>query len=243
MPAPQTPAAQNNSTVAAPTPATTTTAAGSAGTGSTTTTKTTGAGGYQNFKGDGSTGAGWPDKTAWIDFETAFSNNKPTMLTSDSEDEVNKIKDSINSVSASTGVQKEFILAVIIQESRGDVRVGSTAVDHLNPGLMQSHQGVDCIGQTPCPDSVITQMIQDGTGGTSSGDGLKQGLSGSQAIDVYKAARIYNSGSLDPTGDLAANGATPCYSSDIANRLIGFLGDSPCVDANVVPGGSTAPTA
>ena len=98
---------------------------------------------------------------------------------------------------------------------------------------MQSHQGVDCIGQTPCPASVITQMIQDGTGGTSSGDGLKQALTGDQAIDFYKAARIYNSGSLDASGNLATNGATPCYASDIANRLIGFLGDSPCTDADV----------
>ena len=77
-------------------------------------------------------------------------------------------------------------------------------------------------------------MIQDGAGGTSSGDGLQQGISGDQAIDVYKAARIYNSGSLDASGNLATNGATPCYASDIANRLIGFLGDSPCQTADVV---------
>ncbi|KAL8796514.1 MAG: hypothetical protein Q9195_001188 [Heterodermia aff. obscurata] len=156
------------------------------------------------------------------------------MQTFDSGDEINDIKTAINSVSASTGVDARFILAVIMQESRGDVRVGTTSVDHANPGLMQSHQGVDCIGQTPCPASVITQMIQDGAGGTSSGDGLEQALAGgTQAIDVYKAARIYNSGSLDPSGNLATNGATPCYASDVANRLIGFLGDSPCTDADV----------
>ena len=216
----------------------------------------TGGGSYQTFKGDGSTGAGWPDKSAWVAFEDAFGNNKATMQTFDSDDEINDIHDSINSVSSQTGVDSRFILAVMMQESRGNVRVGTTAVDHANPGLMQSHQGVDCIGQTPCPASVITQMIQDGAGGTSSGDGLKQlvnfrassplfsnanseiyfrGISGDQAIDVYKAARIYNSGSLDASGDLATNGATPCYASDIANRLIGFLGDSPCVDADVVP--------
>lgn len=194
----------------------------------------TGGGSYQTFKGDGSTGAGWPDKSAWVAFDDAFSSNQPTMKTFDSDDEINDIKTSIGSVSASTGVDSRFILAVIMQESRGNVRVGTTAVDHANPGLMQSHQGVDCIGQTPCPASVITQMIQDGAGGTSSGAGLEQGISGDQAIDVYKAARIYNSGSLDASGNLATNGATPCYASDIANRLIGFLGDSPCVDADVV---------
>lgn len=233
----QAPVAPNTSAVASIAPEATPVAATSdvaSSENNGTTTTITGGGGYQTFKGDGSLGAGWPDKTAWIDFETAFANNKPTMLATDSEDEVNSIKDSITSVSASTGVQREFILAVIIQESRGDVRVGSTAVSHTNPGLMQSHEGVDCIGQTPCPDSVITQMIQDGAGGTATGDGLKQALAGDQAADVYKAARIYNSGSLDASGDLATNGATPCYSSDIANRLTGFVGDSPCVDADVV---------
>ena len=35
----------------------------------------------------------------------------------------------------------------------------------------------------------------------------------------YIAARLYNSGSVDPSGNLQAGIATHCYSSDIANRL------------------------
>jgi hypothetical protein len=72
-------------------------------------------------------------------------------------------------------------------------------------------------------------MITDGTAGTPSGDGLQQvlgeaanrGTSGSQQF--YVAARIYNSGSVDPSGDLGAGGSTHCYSSDIANRLTGWV--------------------
>lgn len=157
------------------------------------------------------------------------------MLDYDSQDEVDQIKSAIKSISADTDVDERFILAVIMQESRGNVRVGTTSVTHPNPGLMQSHEGVDCIDQTPCPEETISQMIKDGTEGTDKGDGLKQGLTGDDAEAVYKAARIYNSGSPDASGDLAANGATPCYCSDVANRLIGFLGDSPCTDADVVP--------
>jgi len=68
-------------------------------------------------------------------------------------------------------------------------------------------------------------MIQDGAIGTPAGDGLARILNGaSSAQDVYRAARIYNSGSVAPSGDLAnGNGATACYSSDVANRLTGWV--------------------
>ena len=63
-------------------------------------------------------------------------------------------------------------------------------------------------------------------GGTDSGDGLanclnEAGTSDAQAF--YRAARIYNSGSIDSSGDLGAGIATHCYSSDIANRLTGWV--------------------
>lgn len=38
---------------------------------------------------------------------------------------------------------------------------------------------------------------------------------------VYRAARIYNSGRVDPSGDLGKGIATHCYASDVANRLTG----------------------
>jgi len=63
--------------------------------------------------------------------------------------------------------------------------------------------------------------------GTNDGDGLANCLNNAQSTDVsayYKAARIYNSGSIAGSGDLSdANGATACYASDIANRLTGWV--------------------
>lgn len=42
--------------------------------------------------------------------------------------------------------------------------------------------------------------------------------------DAYSAARGYNSGALAKSGDLSdAIGATPCYASDVANRLMGWV--------------------
>ena len=84
----------------------------------------------------------------------------------------------------------------------------------------------------PCPDEVILQMVREGSGGTHEGDGLAQAMNRADvggATAFYQAARIYNSGSLDPSGRLEAGGATHCYASDIANRLKGWvLADREC---------------
>ena len=69
------------------------------------------------------------------------------------------------------------------------------------------------------------QMVQEGAGGTTWGDGLAQCLNKAGTSDVsafYRAARMYNSGSIDESGDLGKGIATHCYASDIANRLTGW---------------------
>lgn len=77
------------------------------------------------------------------------------------------------------------------------------------------------------------QMVRDGVQGTESGDGLMQLLQQADAEDVsryYKAARMYNSGSIAQGGNLDAGIATHCYASDVANRLVGWTeGGDVCV--------------
>lgn len=84
----------------------------------------------------------------------------------------------------------------------------------------------------PCPRDEITGMIQDGTGGTAAGPGLQQLLAQVGVSDVsrfYKAAVLYNSGSIPANGQLEDATATRCYASDVANRLIGWsVGNSGC---------------
>jgi hypothetical protein len=151
----------------------------------------------------------------------------------DSGPEVGEIWNAIESVAQSTGVDHRFILAVIMQESGGCVRVPTTNYGVRNPGLMQDHDGdgtcnSDITGQvqSPCPSSEIQQMIADGAGGTNDGDGLAQCINESgwgNDADFYRAARIYNSGSIASSGNLEDGIATHCYSSDIANRLTGWV--------------------
>jgi hypothetical protein len=91
----------------------------------------------------------------------------------------------------------------------------------------------------PCPASEIYGMLQDGVGGTDAGDGLAgimdelsngtatNGMDFGNATSVtqlyYRAARMYNSGSIDPSGILELGGSTHCYASDVANRLMGWV--------------------
>ncbi|GAB0136310.1 hypothetical protein EsDP_00004615 [Epichloe bromicola] len=94
---------------------------------------------------------------------------------------------------------------------------------------MQSHNGAhSCYNVNPCPEAQLVGMIRDGTTGTPSGQGLQQMLAavgrgaGAGASQYYKAARMYNSGSVAATGLLQDGAATHCYASDIANRLVGW---------------------
>ena len=122
----------------------------------------------------------------------------------------------------------------MMQESGGCSRVITTNYGVSNPGLFQSHDGKGSCNkdgqvQTPCPPSEIAQMVQDGIEGTSAGPGLQQllGKTAASSHDVsryYKAARMYNSGSIAASGNLEDGIATHCYSSDVANRLLGWTG-------------------
>lgn len=187
------------------------------------------------YQGDGSTGAGWPSDSTWSSFDTLWRVNTDLIGSScsqfgqanNSPTETANMKSAILNIASSSGVDARFILVTIMQESKGCVRVPTTFGSVANPGLMQDHAGShSCYNVNPCPNDQIVGMIQDGTTGTSSGEGLLQILNrlstrGSQK--VYQASRIYNSGSIPPSGNLSEGGATSSYASDIADRLGGCV--------------------
>ena len=71
----------------------------------------------------------------------------------------------------------------------------------------------------------ITQMVRDGTQGTS-GDGLVQLFNNPETSgNPYNVFRKYNSGSVDLSNLSAPKCATGSYVSDIANRLMGWNGN------------------
>ncbi|WPH04789.1 Hypothetical protein R9X50_00768500 [Acrodontium crateriforme] len=198
---------------------------------------------YTFYQGDGSTNAGWPSQDQWSSYNDLWNANVPLMQQScgwngwgdnDSADEINSIQNAIQTQASSTGLDARFILAIMMQESKGCVRVPTTNNGVRNPGLMQDHDGSGTCNdngnvQNPCPDYEIAQMIADGAAGTSQGDGLQQTQSQAQSATgdngsraYYAAARLYNSGSADYSNLDNGLGSTPCYASDVANRLTGW---------------------
>ncbi|OKL55489.1 hypothetical protein UA08_09182 [Talaromyces atroroseus] len=196
---------------------------------------------YTYYTGDGSIAAGWPTIASWGTWAELWEANSAIMGETcgwngwgadDSTTEIADIKTAIESVASASGVDERFILAIVMQESEGCVRVPTTNNGVVNPGLMQSHDGTGtCVDTNPCPQSEITQMIEDGTEGTSSGNGLEQYIAEVQAyldLDIaprvyYSAARLYNSGSIDYSNLDDGLGSTDCYASDVANRLTGWV--------------------
>ncbi|OJD38865.1 glycoside hydrolase [Diplodia corticola] len=202
-----------------------------------------GADSYTFYRGDGSAGAGWPSKDKWVSFENMWNTNKDQILAKscgyngwgadDSSAEIQAIYDSIQTVATETKVDHRFILAIIVQESKGCVRVPTTGnpdPNIFNPGLMQCHSGDGtCANKNPCPNSAILQMIREGSAGTNKGDGLAQVLNKAQstlhdsgARTFYAAAKYYNGGSIPPSNNLEDGCCTRCYASDVANRLTGW---------------------
>lgn len=172
-----------------------------------------------------------------------------------SDEEIAMIWSGIQAAAIVSGVDHRFILAVMMQESKGCVRIWTTANANPNPGLMQDHNGShQCNAgnspgnsfdiQFPCPQEEISGMIQDGVGGTDTGNGLAAYLNevvdrakkvdianmdGEVAQVYYQAARLYNSGSIDYSDLEQGFSSNPCYASDIANRLTGWLfADTQC---------------
>ncbi|KAK5175674.1 uncharacterized protein LTR77_000813 [Saxophila tyrrhenica] len=208
---------------------------------------------YLAYCGDGSTSAGWPSTSEWQSFDYLFTSNTPSMkiacdtwgVPNDSPREIASLRSAILSVANLTSIDARFILAIIMQESSGCVRVITTAWSHTNPGLMQSFNGtgtcnlnsaninipgVDASGKiwTPCPAERIEQQVLDGTNGTIWGPGLRQDfeIANANATDeaqaYYRTARIYNGGRF-VASDLSQPCCTTSYVSDIANRLMGWV--------------------
>ena len=168
----------------------------------------------------------------WIDNQKILNNSCGQYnQANNSPQEIEQIDLAIHEKARTHNVDPRFILATVVQESGGCVRAPTTKNATPNPGLMQSFGGASCHGQVPCPSETIRQMVEDGTGGTAVGEwdnGLGPNINraGSRdALGMYRAAQMYNSGyhAYYPGKNLGLGWVgTPCYASDIANRLMGW---------------------
>ncbi|KAF2170466.1 hypothetical protein M409DRAFT_19287 [Zasmidium cellare ATCC 36951] len=183
---------------------------------------------YKYYQG---TASNFPNHTLWISFEDMWNNNVNNIQQScgwlkygadDSDKEIQDIYNAIQDRANASLVDHRLILALVLQESHGCVRVPHTTSygGVKNTGLMQAHDGHEYNSRHM--DKSIRYMVQDGTQGTKKGDGLVQVLN--MYGNPYSAARAYNSGLIPKSGDLSeSGGATACYVSDVANRLTGWV--------------------
>ncbi|KAL8728481.1 MAG: hypothetical protein Q9166_005379 [cf. Caloplaca sp. 2 TL-2023] len=175
---------------------------------------TNGGGGYVKYEGPASA---YPPKDKWASYDALWKQNSALMKHNDSDQEIRWIKEAIETVARSSGVDVRCILCIIVQESGGNPRVPTTNNGVRNPGLMQSHNGVAF--DPARPKESILQMVRDGTEGTRDGDGLKQLYA--KYGNYYEAFRGYNSGSVNKANLNDPVGATGDYVQKAANRLMG----------------------
>ncbi|KAF4633745.1 hypothetical protein G7Y89_g4363 [Cudoniella acicularis] len=175
---------------------------------------TNGGGNYINYSGPA---ANFPHPDTWAKYSVLWDTNSKLMKYHDSDEEIAMIKSAIEQVARESGCDVRAILCMIMQETGGNVRAGTTAVQVTNPGLMQSHNGVSFNPRDP--RGSILQMVRDGTEGTATGDGLRQLVA--KYGNYYEAFRGYNSGTVDKNQLNDGGVATPDYVRNIANRLMG----------------------
>jgi hypothetical protein len=183
---------------------------------------------YTYYQGNASN---FPTADKWISFQDMWTANLDTFKEScgwldrgdnNSPEMIQDMYDAIQDRANASLVDQRIILATIIQETNGCPLVSHTTSSGgtRNPGLMQSHNGHEY--NRKHSRLSIMLMIQDGTQGTDAGWGLVDNLN--LYGNPYKAMRGYNSGYIPASGDLSeAAGATACYVTDMANRLMGWV--------------------
>lgn len=102
--------------------------------------------GFTHYSGPASA---FPGQNIWKDFNTIFNLNKPEMLqTGDSNEDVGRIYNAVVEA-AKLGVEERVIFCIIMQESTGNVGVGTPNDQDGNPtgGLMQAEESPAFPGQ------------------------------------------------------------------------------------------------
>lgn len=135
---------------------------------------------YTMYNGNGSIASGWPSEISWISYNDMWTASRQTIARSCdtlyeapnmSDREIQDLYDSIKVVARETRVDHRFILAAIMQETKGCVRAKTSVSPDgtvVNPGLLQSFRGTHTCNDkdgkvsTPCPRDQIEGMVRDG---------------------------------------------------------------------------------
>ncbi|KAF1975518.1 hypothetical protein BU23DRAFT_503470 [Bimuria novae-zelandiae CBS 107.79] len=174
----------------------------------------------------------FPGKDAWLGFKQLWTINQPVIETANGGNQYNDdIKSAILEVADGSKVDARLILAIIMQESSGNVSIQCTEGNAC--GLMQHRGSVQF--DSSQPKTSIKAMIEDGVYGTLSVPGFLSYFNGdssdltwvnTQLINgnPYAAAHVYNTGHIDSENLSTDNGQSNYYAHDILSRLQGWNG-------------------
>ncbi|CZR62219.1 uncharacterized protein PAC_12116 [Phialocephala subalpina] len=175
--------------------------------------------GWTHYSGPASA---FPPMSTWKTFEQIFNANQSEMLqTGDTHEDVGRIWNAVEAAAKEIGVEERVIFCIIMQESTGNVGIGTTTDPggKATGGLMQAEESPAFPGKHGLSQAQISAMV---TAGTKHFKGnLKQLDDKDTASTIYRALRLYNSGKINESNLSDGEKATPSYVSDIANRLQG----------------------
>ncbi|KAL1611956.1 hypothetical protein SLS60_000179 [Paraconiothyrium brasiliense] len=177
----------------------------------------------------------FPGKEGWLTFDQLWEINEPVIKTANGGDEyIDDLQAAIKEVASDSKVDARLILAIIQQESSGNVSIHCT--EDTACGLMQ-HRGSTRFDPSS-PRTSIKAMIEDGIYGTSSVPGFLSYFNcdasspseltwvNTQLINgnPYAAAHVYNTGHIDNEDLSTDSGKSNYYAHDILSRLQGWNG-------------------
>ena len=130
-----------------------------------------------------------------MNFQDMFNRNQATSLSLEESGPIQgQLYNAIVEVSRDSMVDARLILAIIMQESTGNVYVRCTNNGVENCGIMQAYAGSISYNPDDSQNS-ISQMVRDGTQGTSQGPGLVQLFNGQTNLNTQGVYRTFPSNS------------------------------------------------
>ncbi|KAK0664395.1 hypothetical protein DIS24_g836 [Lasiodiplodia hormozganensis] len=191
--------------------------------------------GYECFHG-----ANYPGVNDWESFGTLWNINLPALRLHNSAANNQILRSKILSIATETNTDARIILAIIMQESSGQLDVYCTGENKHNCGIMQAAPGSVSFDPKK-PAKSIDTMLRNGVLGTpgswpNGGPGYAWFLNGANGEAwanmggggyPFRAMRAYNTGKVpDQKNYDATNGfGTVSYVNDVANRLLGWNGN------------------
>ncbi|KAJ4357409.1 uncharacterized protein N0V89_001984 [Didymosphaeria variabile] len=177
----------------------------------------------------------FPGKDDWLTFDQIWEINEAVIETANGGNDYNDyLQTAIKEVAFDSKVDARLILAIIMQESSGNVSIHCT--EGTACGLMQ-HRGSARFDPSS-PRTSIKAMIEDGTYGTPSVPGFLSYFNcdasspseltwiNTQLINgnPYAAAYVYNTGHIDNEDLSTDRGKSNYYAHDVLSRLQGWNG-------------------